>query len=592
MSLKDTFKKLRRPPATQDLSRRHVLKLTRRRAFPSLSQWRHLPSLLSPRERWVFLGALIVFVGSLATLGGHLVLSHETVVPADGGEYVEALVGAPQFVNPLYASVNDVDADLTHLVFSGLMKYDQDHGLVPDLAESVDLSNDGKTYTFVLRQGATWQNGDPVTVSDVLSTFAMIQNPEYKSPLYGAFKGVQASQVDDRTVQFALPAPSTRFLTDMTVGIMSSNVWDAVPAKSATLAETNLEPIGTGPYKFEKFSKDKLGNILSYTLLSNPNYYATSAHITRITFQFYPDIPSAMDAVKKKVVDGLGFVPEDQLGALQNDHDIHLLFPSLPEETGLFFNQNHQPLLKDAALRKALSESIDRDQLIATALQGHGTAVASPLLPGSLGADPTVAEPSYDLASAKSALDADGWKLTDGSTTRSKGSTELKLTITVLDTPEFDAVANYVKQQWTALGVNVTLTTTDTNTYQSTIKGRAYDVLLSTESVGADADPYPFWHSSQVSDPGLNVALYANKDVDKALEAGRAATSGDARSKAYGQFAQTVVNDLPAIFLYEPTYAYALGADVKGANIGKILSPADRFANVSAWYINTKHVLQ
>ncbi len=183
MSIFDRIKGLRKQPSVQDLTKKMVLSVVKTRTFPSWKQWQHLPHTFTSTEKKISLSAVLVVAISLLFLGGRYVVLHQTVVPAVGGEYTEALIGTPQFINPLYASVNDVDADLTRLVFSGLMKYDPTLGLVPDLAESYDISDDGKTYTFVLREGAKWHDGNPVTVGDVVATFSILQNPEYKSPL-------------------------------------------------------------------------------------------------------------------------------------------------------------------------------------------------------------------------------------------------------------------------------------------------------------------------------------------------------------------------------------------------------------------------
>ncbi|MEK7105387.1 MAG: hypothetical protein AAB865_01755 [Patescibacteria group bacterium] len=142
---KKTLEKRRKGPTTQDLTKKQVLSVVKRRAIPSWKQWKHLPRVLSTSERKIATTAIGVMCAAVLFLAGHYVFVHQSVVAAVGGEYTEGLIGTPQFVNPLYASVSDVDADLTKLVFSGLMKYDPAQGLVTDLAESYDISDYGKT---------------------------------------------------------------------------------------------------------------------------------------------------------------------------------------------------------------------------------------------------------------------------------------------------------------------------------------------------------------------------------------------------------------------------------------------------------------
>lgn len=569
----------------QDLTKKMVLSVVKTRAFPSWKQWQHLPRTLKPKERQLASGALLVMILSLLFLGGRYIVVHQTLVPAVGGEYSEALIGTPQLINPLYASLSDVDADLSRLIFSGLMKYDPKDGLVLDLAESYDLSDDGLTYTFVLRENARWHNGDPVTVNDVVTTFSMMQDPSYKSPLSVTFKDVRVEEVDERTVQFVLTEPFSPFLSALTAGIIPGQIWDFVPAKNATLAEANLQPLGSGPYKFDKFSKDRLGNIRSYTLVRNQDYYDESAKISRLTFRFYPDAMSAVDALSKKNVDGVSFVPSEAEALFARDRDVTLLHPLLPQYTALFFNQVRNSLLKDLDVRQALAMAIDRQALVATVLNNEAKVVDTAILPGMIGASDNVKEPGFDFQAAKASIEAVKAKL--------PADSKLALTLTTIDNPEFTAVAEFVRQAWSALGIEVTIVTVGVDKLQSEVlKERSYDVLLSGELLGADPDPYPFWHSSQVDYPGLNIALYANRDADKLIEKARAKSDPAARAEAYQQFQALLNDELPAIFLYQPSYTYAISSTVKGVEIPAILTPADRFAQINKWYLKTKRVLR
>ncbi len=125
-----------------------------------MRQWRHLPRFLSPKETLLLRGASVVAIASIIILVGGVLSSHRMDLPAAGGTYTEALVGSPQYINPLYAGSNDVDADLTRLIYSGLMRPDEQGGLTPDLAETVVISEDGLTYTLTIRDNARFHNGD------------------------------------------------------------------------------------------------------------------------------------------------------------------------------------------------------------------------------------------------------------------------------------------------------------------------------------------------------------------------------------------------------------------------------------------------
>ncbi len=596
-ALQQAVQKFRKGPTTQDLTKQTVFSVAKKQAFPTWEQWKHLPRLLTNTERWVarVSGGLLLL--SLLVLTGRYLFLHQSTQPAVGGQTTEALVGSPQYVNPLYAMTSDVDSDLARLVFSGLMKYEPGVGLTPDLAQSYDISDDGKTYTFVLRYGAKWHDGNPVRVADVIATFSMIQSPEYKSPLSVQFSSVSVVQVDERTVQFILPEPFAPFLSTLTVGILPSHVWEMIPPRSAPLAELNLKPIGSGPYRFATFTKDKVGSILSYTLQRNPDYYADAPKVDHLTFKFFPDTMSALDAFNNKSVDAIGYIPRDQLTSITRTHDVELVRPYLHQYTALFFNQVHQSILKDLNVRQALAQAVPKEEIISQALGGAGRMVNGPILPGMVGYDETIHQSNFDLASAGTLLDTAGWKRADGTGVRSKttdGKTQtLSLSMTMVDYPEFRTVADLIKTQWQTLGVDLTVTVVDSDTMQQAVlKEHDYDMLLSGVLLGIDPDPYPFWHSSQVDYPGLNIALYADKDADALLSKARKAVKIEDRQAAYVDFQVKLIKNVAAIFLYQPAYAFARSKDVKGALTPEIITPADRFADVTSWYIKTKRVVE
>ena len=140
------------------------------------------------------------------------------------------------------------------------------------------------------------------------------------------------------------------------------------------------------------------------------------------------------------------------------------------------------------------------------------------------------------------------------------------------------------------MGARVNVEILDLPELQQAIRDRDYEALLFGEVLGLDPDPLSFWHSSQKRDPGLNLALYDNKDVDKLLEDARQTQDQSARLSKYDDFQKIVVKDAPVIFLYSPDYLYAQPAKIKNGKASIISVPSDRFAEINQWYINTKRV--
>lgn len=591
------FKKIQ---SAKDLALRQVLSAHKQGGMPSWQQWKQLPRVLAGRERTVLLSALGVAVASLLSLSTWFVVTHQVDIPAVGGEYTEALVGEPQFVNPLYASASDVDRDLTRLVYSGLVAWDPDQDLVNDLASDIQVSEDGKTYSVRIRDDAKFHNGEEVRAADVVFTIETIQDPQYRSPLAVSFQGVSVSQMDEKTVAFVLDEPFAPFLSTLTVGILPSEVWSSIDPRNAPLASRNLEPVGSGPYQFAEFAKDKSGNILSYTLERNPSYYGDAARIERLTFKFYASATEAVHALENKNVEGMSFVPADMEEAVERVRSVELLHPEIPREVALYFNQAASDPLKDKVVRTAIAQAIDKEAVIESALGGNGRAIDAPILPGMLGEHPEVARIAYDPEAARSALEEAGYELPEGGAVRelkkapTDGSTnELSLTITTVQNPEFVRAAETIAEELALVGIKADVNPVDSASfYASVVQPKDYQVLLTGTLLGVDPDPYPYWHSSQTKPGGLNLALYANRNADALLETARNLTNSDERAAKYREFQDMIAADVPAVFLYQSTYAYAISTKIRNADIARIVSPADRFARVTEWYVKTKKALR
>jgi peptide/nickel transport system substrate-binding protein len=562
--------------------------LPKKLRLPTWSQLRRLPDVLSAVELKIFVGLIIACVMALAWLGIRFYLHHTVVEPKVGGEYVEGVVGNPKYINPVLSQANDADLDLTRLIYSGLFKYDATGDIVPDLAEGYELSEDQKTYTIHLRSGVVWHDGQAFGANDVLTTVDFIQAAEVNSPLEPNLHGVIVESPDDRTVTLTLKEPFAPFLNSLTFGIIPAHIWSDIPATSFALAEANLKPIGTGPFKFRVLKKDgRSGVIRSYEVVRNDCYYNQAPYIEKMTFLFYPDLTSEIDAGKSKKVEGLGYIPKESRTTLEKNREIIAKLLRLPQYTAVFLNQKNS-LLKVSEIKQALAYALDKPAIIQAALNGEGEAIQGPILPGYIGYNPEIKKYEYDPAKAMETLDKAGWTVPEGSTLRKKGEQELRFTLTTIDQPDFVTTANQLKDYWEKIGVGVELQIIDSARIEKyVIKPRDYEALLVGEIVGTDPDPYPFWHSSQGKDPGLNLSIFANKDVDQLLEEARKTSDPEQRRMKYLHFQNILAEQLPAIFLYNPTYTYGLAEKIKGFYLERITVPADRFIDVEKWYIKT-----
>ena len=588
---------------------RLVQKLSKQKV-PRWSQIKYVSKLLTASEKFRLKILVVIFIVSAIYAGTSYYLNFAEREPAIGGSYTEGLIGVPKYLNPLLAQTNDIDLDINAIVFNGLLKYSSDRGLVPDLAESYTLSDDQKTYTFTLRDNVYWHDGAKLTAADVAFTFNRIKEPGTQSPLYYTFKDVTIDYPDERTVRLSLPQPLAPFIESLTTGIIPEHLWKNVIIDNTHLSELNIKPIGTGPYKFKSFIKDpKTGAIKSYNFVRNDKYFTDSAKIENITFKFYSGFEDAVTALNNKNVAGLSYLPKNNLDSVLNTLSLNLHSLTLPQHTALFFNQSHNTLLKDFVIRRALARAIDKDKIINEILLGQAKKIDSPILEGRLGYTTEITKYPFDQEQAKTELENLGWTLApyeiakatndqENTTTdypfqvRKKDKKYLEITLVTVNQPENVKIAESIQKDWQVIGVKTNLQFVAPSEIQkTTIKNRAYDILLYGEISGYDPDPYAFWHSSQISAPGLNLALYANKQVDALLSEARTENNPEKRAVNYQKFQKLLADELPAIFLFNPTYTYPQEKSLQGFSTSSIVLPANRFADITDWFIKTKRHL-
>ena len=564
---------------------------------PALLQVLHFWKLFSFRERSVFIGLCALAILSGSFFAYRFVTTKLIAVPAIGGSYTEGVLEEPHFINPLFAS-NEAEQGIVNLIFQGLFKIDHSGVFMPDAAESYSLSADGKQYTIVLKDN-TWHDGKPLTADDVLFTIAMIQNPDYRSPLRANWQGVTAEKIDTKTLVLTLRQPYAPFLQNLTVGILPKHIWSTIRPENSFQSELNSKPVGSGPYKFKKLTRSSSGSILSYVIERNPDISRNEPpYIKTLTFQVFGSEESMRNAFQHGSIDGMSIV------SAENREEVSTVFgkiyeAKLPQVFGVFFNQARNNILADKNVRTALNISIDRNDLVQSIFKGGGTALATPIPPGILGFDESIQIPQKDLTAAAKLLEKSGWimststgirqKITPKTKTAPAKTETLHIKITTSVWPDLVEVAKYVQNEWKALGVDVSLEVLSLPELEGqSIRQRNYEALLFGEGFGHDPDPFAFWHSSQIKSPGLNLASYASQKVDALLESARRAKNPAEGEQKYKDFQKLVVADLPAIFLYAPNYFYAMRDTIQMVSTENLVKPSERFLNASEWYIKTR----
>lgn len=574
----------------------------RGRKMPSLKQFKYLFHLLNRTERLALLIFSAIFLLSGGFLGAKTYFDHRVFVPAYGGEYFEALIGSPRNVSPIYAYANPVDADIVRLVFSGLLRYDGRGSIVPDIADSYALSPDLKTYTFKLRQDVRFQDGSPLTADDVVFTFSIIQDESWKSPLSASLAGIKIEKLGDYEVSFVLDEPFMPFLEVLTTGILPKHLWEGIRPSSGRLAEINLKPVGSGPFKFSSFVRSKDGAFRSYSLERNDQFYGRKPYLDRVVFHFYQSYEEAADALKSHTVSGVVYFSKGgqqgtsgkgeagELGDLDKNPEVEYYKLKLPQYNALFFNVRNNDILADQKVRKAIALSLDKEKIWSEATGKEGSVLNAPIPEGFLGYEPQVKTIPFDPVAGAELLESAGWKMkTSTSTVRSKKDANLSFRLLTLDRAEYLKAGSVIVDNLKNVGIEVDLQAVSSSELQrDIIRPRNYDALLYGEVLGLDPDLYPFWHSSQADEPGLNLSGFLNREADKLLEDARKLGSAEERSVRYRAFQAILADELPAIFLYTPNYIYPQRKTIKGFDVSVLSVASDRFANITDWYTKTK----
>jgi peptide/nickel transport system substrate-binding protein len=547
--------------------------------------------------RWqilIALGGFILLVALLVTQGPPGTIGE--AVPVEGGAYTEALVGEISRLNPLLDDSNQVDRDIDRLIYRGLVSFDGRGLPQPELAEGWSVSADGTLYTVTLRDDALWHDGQPVTSDDIIYTFSQFQDSDYPGPadLVEMWQAINIIRLDDRTVQFQLPEPFAPFLDYLAAGLLPDHLLRGAQIEDLIDHPFNLEPVGTGPFRFERFLLED-GRITGAALAAFDDFYGGRPFLDRVEFHTYDTAEQAWAAHDEGLIEGLSKVEADQFAEALPDPELNQYSARLAQSGVVFLNLKHpeKTFLADKEIRQALLRAINRQWLIDEALGGQGVVAVGPILPGSW-ASPDGLEPlAFDPDQAADQLDGAGWILPTGATpgsaeyVRSKDETPLSLTLTFPDEPQASRMAEMIASSWAAIGVRAELQAVDPESLiPDHLQAGAYEALLTEIDFAPypDPDPYPFWHDTQI-EGGQNYTGFDDRNSSIWLERARTTPDTSKRADYYRSFEHRFRDQVPALFLYHPVYNYAIDSGVQGVSIGPLVDPSDRLAGIGSWYL-------
>lgn len=507
--------------------------------------------------------------------------------PARGGTAVEALVGQAGVLNPLFQA-DDSARDVNSVIYQGLTTVNAQQNVVGLLASDWAVSADHLTYTFNVRTGVRWADGQPFSADDVLFTFHIVQDLEYQQPGAVDWRQVGIGAGGPNQVVFTLKSPSAAFPLALRIGIIAKHLFDGMaPAQIMASQYSGIRALGTGPFKVAGI------NSLAITLDRN-TYADPQPYLDHMIFRTYPvsDPQMAIRAVLQGAADLVGGLEPQEVLALQGRTDVVVQNARTFTNAFVSFNAegaSSKVFFGDEKVRLALTQAIDRQRVVTEVVAGRGDPDPSPIPTGNWAYSPAalVSHP-YDPVAAAKALDTAGWVLAPGTKLRVKAGQAFKFELVAASRFPNHEIADAVARQLLEIGIEADVKpVTATELVQKYLIGHNYQSALVRIDVGADPDLYSLWHSGAPSGT-LNFAYSRGWGlIDKDLEDGLAAVDQSARLAAYLDFQAQIADQAPALFLYSPHYDYAISQRVHGVQMNHVIEPEDRFEYVTQWYVNT-----
>jgi peptide/nickel transport system substrate-binding protein len=517
--------------------------------------------------------------------------------PEQGGVFTEGLVGSLGRLNPLLDWNNSADRDVDRLLFSGLIRFDERGLPQADLAESWAVTPDGTVYNFSIRQNAVWHDGEPVTSDDILFTIEMMKSTGslYPQDIKDLWGRIEVTKLNEKNVKFSLPEPYIPFIDYLAFGVVPKHLLESVPPDQMSIAEFNINPVGSGPYRFDQLIVEE-GQITGVVLTRSRNYYGAPAFIEQVVFRYYPTAANALDAYQQGDVFSVSQITPDVLNEALEEPNLSVYTSRMPQMSFVLFNLKdpETAFLQNEKVRRALMLGLNRAHLINTFLQGQAIIADTPILPGSWAYFDGTERFEYDPDAAINLLKSEGYVIpASGGDVRAKDGVPLVFSMSHPSDTLHAQIAQAIQAQWAMIGVRVELQAVPyEQLVLTTLASRAFQSALVDLNLSRtpDPDPYPFWHQAEATG-GQNYSGWDNRAASEYLEQARVTADYTLRTRLYRNFQVIFARELPALPLYVPVYSYGVDSQVQGVQVGALYESSDRFATFTRWYLLTRRAL-
>ncbi len=496
------------------------------------------------------------------------------------GDWLVRRIGAePATLNPVTAT--DVyESTINGYVYESLLERDnRTLDLVPLLADSYEVSPDRLSYLFTLRDGLKWQDGKPLTSSDVAYTFKTVKDESVDAPhLRSYFRNLEKIEaLDARRIRFTFSEPyfkSLEMIGGMSIipqHIFSSGDFNTHPA--------GRSPVGSGPYRFVRWDTGK-----EIVLEKNEQYWGERPFLNRIVFKIITDETVALQVLKRGEMDLMALTPvqwvkQTEGRKFNRTFDKHKYY--LPGYSFIGWN-GRRPVFKDPLVRRAMTLLLDRESILENLRYGFGRVVSGNFFYESPDYDKNIEPWPYDPSKAVALLDEAGWVDSNGDGIRDKGGVDFKFEFTMTSGSQFaDQVSTILKEELSKVGIEMSIRPLEWALFTRMLDDRNFDAVIMGWSLPVEADPYQVWHSSQI-EKGSNFIGFSNREADLIIEEGRVTFDKEKRVKLYRRFHQIMHEEQPYTFLFVNESLVAVDRRFENVNVYPL------GLDTSEWWVPTK----
>lgn len=519
---------------------------------------------------------LIVFTISL------VLIIFPFVSNASPEEYGDAIVVASdadaRTLIPILAS-DSASGQICGQIFNGLIKYDKNLNIVGDLAQSWEISEDNLSITFHLRKNVFWHDGRPFTAKDVEFTYKKLIDPETATPYSGDFQMVERFElIDDHTIKVTYKEPFSPGLSSWGMSIIPKHLLEG---KNLHKNDFQRDPIGTGPYKFNKWKTQEKIELNFYD-----NYFEGRPYISRYINRVIPDEASTFLELQTKAIDYTGLSPiayKYKTNTKQFKENFNKF--RLPSFGYTYLGYNlKRPLFSDRKVRIALDYAINKEEIIKMIFLGLAKPITGPFIIDSWSYNTNLSPRAFNQEKANQILRESGWSDSDNDGILDKDGLKFEFTITTNQgNDQRIKTAEIIQKRLKDIGIKVKIKVLEWSVFLSEcVEKRNFDTVLLGWSLSLDPDPFDIWHSSKTKEGEFNFIGYKNSEIDELIIQGRRTFDQSERETIYHKIHKIIFDEQPYMFLYAPDSLVAIDKRFQGIDPG----PGGIGHNFIKWWVS------